>query len=309
MQRGSTPAADRGAADASSVEDALQHSRVGPAAPEAAEFHPIANLFPLMSEEELDKLANDITCNGVQVPIWRHRDGRIIDGRNRFLACQKAGVECPSKIYSGDLSLASFVVALNLQRRHLTTDQRAAIAAELANLNRGQKKADASIDVSQPEAAKLLKVGVASVQRAAAVKAAAPELHEEVKAGAMKAGAARAKVRQRAGDGTARAKVVASKPKPPSPAAPRSDTSDLQEQRARNALPEVEANETGRKLEVVDLTPAPSPPEETDEQIEARLDAAFDAYLARFGSAAGSARALRLEERACKWQPVTGAAP
>ena len=142
-----------------------------------AKFHPIANLFPMMSEEGLAGLTNDIICNGVQVPIVLHRDGRIIDGRNRWLACQRAGVDCPSQTYSGDLSLASFVVALNLNRRHLTTDQRAAIALDLTNLGRGQKRADTSIDVSQPEAAKLLKVGLASVQRAATVKRADPELH------------------------------------------------------------------------------------------------------------------------------------
>lgn len=38
------------------------------------------------------------------------------------------------------------------------------VAAKLANLNRGQKKADTEISVSQPEAAKLLDVSTDSFQ-------------------------------------------------------------------------------------------------------------------------------------------------
>jgi ParB-like chromosome segregation protein Spo0J len=59
-------------------------------------FHPVANAWPLISEAELDDLAADIAAHGLHNAIWRHQDGRIIDGRNRWLACQKAGVECPS---------------------------------------------------------------------------------------------------------------------------------------------------------------------------------------------------------------------
>ncbi len=49
-------------------------------------FHPVANIFPLMGEAELDALAEDIRANGLREPVWLHRDGRIVDGRNRWLA-------------------------------------------------------------------------------------------------------------------------------------------------------------------------------------------------------------------------------
>ena len=64
-------------------------------------FHPIAEVWPLLPEPELQELADDIGANGLRNPIWRHRDGRIIDGRNRWLACRRAGVDCPSNTYEG----------------------------------------------------------------------------------------------------------------------------------------------------------------------------------------------------------------
>ena len=170
----------------------------GPRTPPVSDFHPAANLFPLMEDGALAELAADIAANGLREPIWRHADGRIIDGRNRWHASQKAGVECRHRTYEkGDETIVSFVISKNLHRRHLTTAQRAAIATEIAKLDRGQRadRVDPSIEgTSQAQAAQLMGVSVASVERAAAVKRADPELHEKVKAGEMTAGAARAAV-------------------------------------------------------------------------------------------------------------------
>jgi hypothetical protein len=76
----------------------------------------------------------------------------------------------------------AFVVSCNVERRHLRESQHALMAARLANLRnwvrRGRAQA-ASIEAAttQSEAAKLLKVGRPSVQRAAVVlRTASPEL-------------------------------------------------------------------------------------------------------------------------------------
>jgi hypothetical protein len=55
------------------------------------EFHPVADVWPLLPEPELQALADDVKAHGLRHPIVRHRDGRILDGRNRYLACRKAG--------------------------------------------------------------------------------------------------------------------------------------------------------------------------------------------------------------------------
>jgi len=101
------------------------------------EFHPVAEIFPLMADAELEALAADIGENGLREPVWLHSDGRLIDGRNRYLACQKAGVTPATREWDGDEGqLVSFIVSLNLHRRHLNESQRAVVAAKIANRRR-----------------------------------------------------------------------------------------------------------------------------------------------------------------------------
>jgi hypothetical protein len=152
----------------------------------------------MMDDAALAELAADIKANGLRDPIWRHPDGRIIDGRNRWLACQKAGVECRHRTYErGDETIVPYVVSYNLHRRHLTTAVRAAIAADIANLPQGARTDLSPIDgMSQPAAAKLLNVSPKSVERAAALKRADPVLHEKVKTGEVTAGKARAAIKK-----------------------------------------------------------------------------------------------------------------
>jgi N6-adenosine-specific RNA methylase IME4/ParB-like chromosome segregation protein Spo0J len=95
--------------------------------PELA-FHPVADIFPMMTSEEHTRLVDDIRANGQQEPIWLHPDGRIVDGRNRYRACAEAGVEPRTRTWDGRGSLVEFVVSLNLHRRHLTASQKAMVA-------------------------------------------------------------------------------------------------------------------------------------------------------------------------------------
>lgn len=97
--------------------------------------HPLANIFPLMAADEYVALKSDIRQYGLREAIWI-LDGQILDGRNRFKACQEVGVTPILKEYEGD-DPAAFVVSLNLKRRHLSESQRAMVAAKLANMPRG----------------------------------------------------------------------------------------------------------------------------------------------------------------------------
>lgn len=172
---------------------------------DAPEFHEAANIFPLMDESALSELAADIAANGLREPIWRHRDGRIIDGRNRWLACAKVGVTCHGHTYQGDdASILPFVISHNLHRRHLSAGQRAAIASELATMQAGHRtdlvqKTTRSDEMSAKDAAALMGVSRSSLFAAKSVSSAAPDLHEKVKSGEITAGQARAQLRERTG--------------------------------------------------------------------------------------------------------------
>ena len=102
-------------------------------------FHDVANLLPLMPPAELSELAADIKAYGQREPIYTF-DGDIVDGRNRFLACQQAGVEPAFEEWEGKGSLVAFVISENVKRRHLTSSQRAVIGEAAEELFRKEAK-------------------------------------------------------------------------------------------------------------------------------------------------------------------------
>jgi len=95
------------------------------------EFHQAANIFPL-DDEHTDELARDIKSNGLRLPIVT-LDGKILDGRRRFMACRIAGVT-PRFEQSDTDDPVAFVLSLNLHRRHLTVSQAAMCAARARDL-------------------------------------------------------------------------------------------------------------------------------------------------------------------------------
>jgi hypothetical protein len=81
--------------------------------------HPAADVFPMMTDDELDKLAEDIKANGLRhsVVLWTDNsrpysnremkmyatvyDARatyyVLDGRNRLAALDRAGIPVPAE--------------------------------------------------------------------------------------------------------------------------------------------------------------------------------------------------------------------
>ena len=102
------------------------------------EFHDLAALFPMMTEAELDNLAGSIQRRGLLYPIVLY-EGKVLDGRNRLLACEKAGVEPMFTEYRGDHPLED-VIAWNADRRDLSTSQRAAIAVTAKAIRIGYRE-------------------------------------------------------------------------------------------------------------------------------------------------------------------------
>lgn len=95
------------------------------------EFHPIADIFPLLEGEEFKDFSEDIRKNGLLNPIWTYQ-GQIIDGRNRYRACLKVGVKPQFREWTGTYdSIVDYVVKDNLKRRHLSKSQRSIVASKL----------------------------------------------------------------------------------------------------------------------------------------------------------------------------------
>jgi hypothetical protein len=157
------------------------------------EVHEYSNLFPLLKGPALNALVKDIEAHGLREPIVLYED-KILDGRNRYLACQSLGIEATTQQYLGDDPIG-FVLSVNLHRRHLDASQRAMVAARLADLEVGANQNTAGTPIGA--AAKLLNVGRGSIDRARVVlKSGDDEIVKAVEAGEVPVSKAAEKVKQ-----------------------------------------------------------------------------------------------------------------
>jgi hypothetical protein len=95
--------------------------------------HPLAAIFPMLPDDELQDLADDIKAHGLIQPIAiceYEGEDTILDGRNRYAACKIAGVEPRFERISGG-DIRPVVAAANLKRRHLSKAQRAFLHATI----------------------------------------------------------------------------------------------------------------------------------------------------------------------------------
>jgi hypothetical protein len=155
------------------------------------EFHPLADLFPMMSDEEIDALGEDMLKNGQRESIALFEE-KILDGRNRYLACMRKGIE-PRFINQRPADPVAFVASANLHRRHLDENQRGLIAARLTTFSHGgdRGKSPNGEGVSQAKAADLLKVSKRRVERTREViDKGVPDLVDAVERGDVKVSAA-----------------------------------------------------------------------------------------------------------------------
>jgi hypothetical protein len=154
------------------------------------EFHPLANVFPMMSDEETEFLGEDMLKHAQRDPIWTY-ERKILDGRNRYQACLLKGIEPRYAEFRGADPLG-FVASATLYRRHLDASQRAMAAAKIATLRDGQRKSGSPIGgATQADAAKMLNVGKRSVERAREVAHhGVPDLVDAVEQGEVKVSAA-----------------------------------------------------------------------------------------------------------------------
>ena len=150
-------------------------------------YHRLADLVPMMSDEELAILAKDIKANGLREPIMLY-EGAILDGRNRYKACLLANVEPRTETYKEGKNPLSYVISMNINRRHLKASQYAVIAVRIANMKSGtrtdlQPRAKMP-EVSLEQAAEMLNVSRRIVVTAKEVmKNAKPEQIRDIVSG------------------------------------------------------------------------------------------------------------------------------
>lgn len=160
------------------------------------QFHPVADLFPLLQGEAFQALVADLRNHGLREPILEDAEGRILDGRNRYLACLQAGVEPRFVQWQGEGSPAALALSSNLHRRHLDASQRALVAARLARLFEAEA-AQRKDRRSSTEAATLIHVSPRLVHYALKVlRDGSQELIAAVESGGMAVSTAATLARQ-----------------------------------------------------------------------------------------------------------------
>jgi ParB-like chromosome segregation protein Spo0J len=148
-------------------------------------FHPLADIFPLLDGTDYEALVTDIATYGLREPITLDADNQILDGRNRYRGCLKAGVPIRTEMFDGDDPLA-FVLSKNLHRRHLNESQRAMVATRIATLQHGVNQHTHKCGPSQEQAAEMLNVSPRLIQYARKVeRQGSPELVAAVNAGVI----------------------------------------------------------------------------------------------------------------------------
>ena len=93
------------------------------------QIHPLADIIPAMSEPEYQALLADIKALGLRDPITLY-DGKVLDGRHRYRACEEAGIEPTFEEFKGS-DTAAFVLSRNVKRRHLNQGQIAMVLLQM----------------------------------------------------------------------------------------------------------------------------------------------------------------------------------
>jgi hypothetical protein len=179
------------------------------------------NIFPEAKQEDYQRLRQDIEANGYDEsqPVMLYQ-GDILDGWNRQKACDELGIAARYQHFVGDDAEAIAYMMRTNKRRNLNSGQWATIAVEAEELvaairakvekerrkkiaerqniaNQHTKKSETvqkivpspakdTSKLADTKTAKLFNTNRTYVNQAAKLKAEAPEVFEEVKAGRMR---------------------------------------------------------------------------------------------------------------------------
>ena len=141
--------------------------------------HELSAKFEDMPEKDFQSLLESVQTNDFIDPIVRIYEGHILDGWHRYRAAQELNLIRKLRFQEWDDDAdrdgdpRSFVLARNLNRRHLTPAQRAQIVLEFndwAPRGRPSKNTPNGVLKTKKELAKEARVGTSTMDRAASIK-------------------------------------------------------------------------------------------------------------------------------------------
>lgn len=215
--------------------------------PSITSIHPAAHMFPLPTEEEFNALVSDIRETGLDQAILITKEGELIDGRSRLLACYVANQDVRFERMADCIDPYVISWTRNGVRRHLTVAQRAMVADTLrghyeaearqrqseavSRANKQRSSSSGNIASTEPEpqrreqvrdqVAKLVGVGGKAADKARAISTYAPDLAEKIRAGEkITLEEASREANKRKAAVQARPVPVETKPELPKPSAP-----------------------------------------------------------------------------------------
>lgn len=111
-------------------------------------------IMPDLTPEEYEALKADIQVNGVQIPIEVDEEGNILDGYHREKICRELGINCPKNVRAGlsEEEKIEFAIRINLNRRHLTVEQRRELAKKLREEGWSYRKIGEALGVAKSTA-------------------------------------------------------------------------------------------------------------------------------------------------------------
>lgn len=180
--------------------------RISKTNPGNLKLHPLARLIPDMRGSEWQDFYADVAMRGIKVPLEVLADGTVVDGRHRLQAAIELGMtEVPivDAPLNGD-SPEAYMLKAAILRRHLTDDQRAALAALWKEENKKEPELGArdvkgrfqpsaertaegkDTSPARAEAIEFFKVARWKIDQASKLLHAAPEMFQQVHHGDMK---------------------------------------------------------------------------------------------------------------------------
>lgn len=140
------------------------------------EFHELSNLLPFR-EEQVDAIEMRMRQTGWKPgSVVTLFEGKILDGRHRYLAAERAGIEPVYAEYQGDSALynvAQFVVLENCESRHLSNDEKYQLLCDMREKgfwskhppNRPSSRSKEQLYQTNVEIAKILGLSENTVRR------------------------------------------------------------------------------------------------------------------------------------------------